>query len=87
MRSGGGQLSQVTAPEQSHSVVSSGCLSHARAPRTAPAGPAVRDNSVASKEIDVLIQKASLKLDARNDPYELRKALHTYLDRTLSKAL
>jgi hypothetical protein len=39
------------------------------------------------KEIDVLIQKASLKLDARNDPYELRKALHTYLDRTLSKAL
>lgn len=38
-------------------------------------------------EIDVLIQKNLLKADARNDTFAVRDALHTYLDRTLSKAL
>ena len=38
-------------------------------------------------EIDVLIQKDLLKADARNDTRAIRNALHTYLDRTLSKAL
>ena len=38
-------------------------------------------------EIEVLIQKGLLKPDARNDTYDLRKALHAYLDRTISKAL
>ena len=38
-------------------------------------------------EIDVLIQKNLLKADARNDTFAVRDALHTYLDRALSKAL
>jgi hypothetical protein len=38
-------------------------------------------------EIDVLIQKGLLKPNARNGTYDLRDALHAYLDRTLSKAL
>ena len=38
-------------------------------------------------EIDVLIQKGLLKPDARNGTYDVRDALHAYLDRTLSKAL
>ena len=38
-------------------------------------------------ETDVLIQKGLLKPDARNGTYDLRDALHAYLDRTLSKGL
>jgi hypothetical protein len=38
-------------------------------------------------EIDVLIQKRLLEAVARNDTRAVRKALHAYLDRTLSKAL
>jgi hypothetical protein len=38
-------------------------------------------------EIDVLIRTNLLKADARNDARAVRDALHTYLDRTLSRAL
>jgi hypothetical protein len=37
-------------------------------------------------EIDKLVQEGLLKVDARNDMNEVRKALHDYLDRTLSGA-
>jgi hypothetical protein len=47
----------------------------------------VRDVQLRETEIDVLIQKKLLTPDARNDAYAVRNALHTYLDRTLSKAL
>jgi hypothetical protein len=38
-------------------------------------------------EVNVLIPKGLLQAVARNDPRAVRKALHTYLDRTLGKAL
>ena len=38
-------------------------------------------------EIGVLIRKGLLEAVARNDIHQVRKALHAYLDRTLSKAL
>jgi hypothetical protein len=34
-------------------------------------------------EIDVLIRNGLLAADARNDPYAVRKAVHTHFDRTL----
>jgi hypothetical protein len=38
-------------------------------------------------EIEVLLRTNLLKADARNDARAVRDALHTYLDRTLSRAL
>jgi hypothetical protein len=35
-------------------------------------------------EIDVLISKGLLAVDARNDPRAVRKAVHTHFDRTLT---
>jgi hypothetical protein len=34
-------------------------------------------------EIDVLIRKGLLKVDARNDHYAVRNAVHAHFDRTL----
>jgi hypothetical protein len=34
-------------------------------------------------EIDVLIKMGLLTADTRNDPYAVRKAVHTHFDRTL----
>jgi hypothetical protein len=51
------------------------------------AGPRCIVVQLRETEIDVLIQKGLLEAVARNDTRAVRKALHTYLDRTLSKAL
>jgi hypothetical protein len=38
---------------------------------------------VFEKEIDTLVHRGFLDVDARNDPRAVRKALHTHLARTL----
>jgi hypothetical protein len=38
---------------------------------------------IRTREIDVLVKRALLEFDARNDPYAVKMALYRHLDNTL----